>query len=447
MTLVLLGTAALAAEPPPPPTRTVWLGVVRGPLSPSSARGIELRVREALMTYKSIHVVDAAGHPLEERPLAADAAAMAKLVDQGIEHLLGLRYDDAIERLEQAASLFEARLTMLRDHELLHDALLAKAEAQAQSGRRQLAKTTLKRFAALKPSKVPTRETHERRFVGLWRDALRELGHTGLLELQSNPAGAVIQIDGQTLGRAPVTSRPLRPGTHYVVARWPSFAVTRSVQLGPGSTMALALEQTGPAARARRALRDAIARRRGTTTAEAAATKIFQIASAGSLFVAAVRRMGEGHALYLARHGADGKLIGIGRTAIDPSKDSATAVRRLTAAFLVDGRTSSFELDPLGAATEASDLAESLYGRARADDTDIDLHPDVASLPAGDAPAPMSAITSTATQVAASSTPISEAWWFWTLIGVVVVGGAATAYALVPRDASSTNIQVTLPPR
>jgi len=443
--LMGIPTSHAAPSKKPKSKRTVWLGVVRGPLAPKAARAIEIRVREALITYPSVHVIDAAGHALEERPLAVGAAAMAKLLDEGIEHLLGLRYDDAIDRLESATSLFEGRLTMLKDHELLHEALLAKAEAQAQSGRKQLAKTTLQRFAALNPTKVPTRDSHKRSFVSLWRDALREIGHSGTLEIRARPAGAYIQVDGVVLGKAPVTTRPMRPGPHYVVARWPSFAVTRTVQLGAGSTVEMTLEQSGPAARERERVRGAIGRRRGTVVAQTAAKKIFQIAHADALFVAGVRRDGDGNALFLARHAPDGSIVGIGRAPL--TDEPASAVRKLAAAFLVDGRTGDFQLDAAGTIKDASELADALYGRARAD-ADIDMEDvpdDVASLPEGDDPAPLSALTPGAEVTAAA--PITEKWWFWTLIGVVAVGGAATAYALVPRRADSTNIQITLPPR
>lgn len=440
----------------------MWLGLARGPVAPAKAAELESALFEALSGYKSLHLVDAAGHALDDRPLAKDAAAVSRLLADGIDDLLKLRTTRSLEKLDKAIALFEAKLTPLRDHELLHEALMARAESQFEAGQRETAKTTLKRLAALAPRRAPSAKTHDAEFVKLFKAAQAGLGPTGKIDVSTEPTGAIIIIDGRTLGAAPLTTAPLGPGKHYVVARWPAFTVTKAVQLGAGSTMSLRLEREGPAERLRQDMLTSIERRRGAEAASKAAAKIATVAEAREVLVAGVRRAKpKGFAIYLARHDANGDVIASGRVAYTGAKRDDKNLARLTAAFFVDGREGEFEIAPSGAAQPATDVTRGLFGGRRADLDEADLPDGEAEVPVldEDGPTEVAGIVATATPTAALMTstatlaaipaepdePVTSNWWFWAIVGVVAAGAAAGGVVALSPGASSTTINVNLP--
>src|ERR1700704_6551862 len=107
--------------------------------------------------FPHLRRLDAGGNALDERLLGYEASRAAKLIDEGVDHLLHFRHKKAIERLDKAIEVFETRLTSLHDFEILDEALLAKAEALDQSGKPQAALETLKQLASLTPRKIPTK--------------------------------------------------------------------------------------------------------------------------------------------------------------------------------------------------------------------------------------------------------------------------------------------------
>ncbi len=453
--LLLLALAAAApAEAAEGPRRTAWLGLDRGPLAPRRAAEIEAGLRDAIVAYPSVHLVDAAGQPLDARPLAADAQAVAKLLGEGIDALLRLKHADAERRLDQAIALFEARLTALEDHELLHDALLAKAETQLGAKKRQAALATLQRLAALRPRKQPTAETHKKAFLSLWAEARDSLGTPGRLSIDVAPEGAGLQIDGHALEPGTTSPPPLPPGKHYVVARWPTFTVTRVAQIGPGATLDVELRRDGPAERLREELLGAVGRRRGTDAAGRTAEKIARLANAERVLLAAIRRGDAGFELFLVEHGADGSIRTAGRVAYDGASRDDANVRRLTAALMAAEPGAELEIAPSGAAQPASDVVRRVYGGKSAE-------AEAPELPAGELPPPplpdpepeLAVAPTVSSSVAAllALPPVGEdenegpGWWLWAALALVAAGGATAGAVLLAPGPRSTRLQVELP--
>src|SRR5690606_33898165 len=133
--------------------------------------------------YDSFRLVDASGNALDARLLAAEAALVARLKDQGINDALEFNTARALKRLNQAIAVFESRLVQLQDYELLHDTLLARAETEFQAGSKSAAKTRLKLLATLAPKRFPTPKTHPAALVKLWNDAKDQLGAAGRINV------------------------------------------------------------------------------------------------------------------------------------------------------------------------------------------------------------------------------------------------------------------------
>lgn len=442
--IIISSSTDVHAKTPPKPT--AWFGLDRGPLAPAKADKLETELVTALGSQKSIQLVDVAGGALSERSLAHHASGLAKLIDQGIELLLSLKATQSIEKLDLAIKLFEARLTSLRDHELLHDAMLAKAEAEMILKRRETAKNTLKKLAALKPKQAPTRNTHERKFVKLWESALSDLGHQGTIEVQTSPRNAYVQIDGRPIGKAPVTSKPLHAGRHYIVARWPSTVVSKMVQLSPGQNLFVELKPTGPSHRVKKDLQSQSLKRIAPTRLQTSLRKICKIAGTKQILLGQVLRGDKGNYVVISRYDEQGTLIfrAAAKIGLEAALMKAVSADKAKGVFEVkaDGKTGP--MPKLSEAAKSTPPPTQLAEVSTSTDT---------ALPAGVLLSPSN--TSTATTLALSNPPPpatstetdaeESSWLLWTLVGLAVAGaGAGGALLLVP-SASQTQITVNLP--
>ena len=68
---------------------------------------------------------------------------------------------------------------------------------------------------------------------------LVEKPQTGQLRVQSQPAGARVQVDGVARGNAPVTVPNWYPATHQVVLQSPTGSVTQTVQVRAGGVASM----------------------------------------------------------------------------------------------------------------------------------------------------------------------------------------------------------------
>jgi len=68
---------------------------------------------------------------------------------------------------------------------------------------------------------------------------LAETPQTGQLRVQSQPAGARVQVDGVPAGNAPITVHDLLPGTHEVVLQSATGSVTQTVQVPAGGVASM----------------------------------------------------------------------------------------------------------------------------------------------------------------------------------------------------------------
>lgn len=426
----------------PAPGRLAFTGLLEGPLAPARAELLERLLLDELDGYDSFRVVDSSGNALDQRLLASEALRAAQLKNEGVDLLLRFQYGPAIKKLEQAISVFEARLVALPDYELLHDALLAKAEALFLSGEKTAARATVKNLLALSPKTRPTTKTHEKGFVALYDRAKTELEAVGRIQVSCDPPGCTIQVDGQKLGPAPLYATRILPGRHYVVASWSNGVKLAIVQVPPGGEARANLSREGPAEATRQELRTALERKVGLAEVQALTQRIAGLAQAKQVLVAAVRADAEGLPFLLvglhAQSGAPNKVV---RLPLPEALDDvalARDVRRLGAALFVEPKPGEWDLAQDGAARSAPGMAAVLYGGLT----------EAPRFVSGDEPPPEEGLLPSeklALPVEAEPSPL-ETWWFWTIVGVVVVGAAVGTVALTSgSDPTSTRFEVRLP--
>lgn len=462
--------------------RVAWIGIARGPLSPQRAATLEALILDEIDGYDSFRVVDAGGNALDDRVLAAEASRVAKLIDEGVDHLLNFRHKKATIKLEQAIEVFETRLTPLRDHELLHEALLAKAEALLQGGKNTAALETLKTLAALSPRRVPSRKTHSQKFVSLYDRALAEVGTTSKVEITAEEPACSILVDGKPLGVAPVELPKVAPGRHYVVARWPFASVLRSVQVAPGRELKVELTREGPAEEARVALLRAIEARQGVDAATPLARRLADLSASDHTLVAGIRADEGRTYLMLARHDDEGRAAAVVRAVIPDAVDSdevSTAVRRIAVALFVDKLGGELELDPAGEVRPVAGLALGLYGRGFGGAVSVAVEPlpeepvkvvpapepepraDVLEpsepdpnkatpaerpVPSGERPVGGALGEVPEVEPEGGGAPVTKQWWFWVGVGVALVGAAVgVGVAASAPDPTSTRLEFRWP--
>lgn len=434
----LVGSTAWGA-----PVRLAWIGLERGPLPPAEAEQLEKLIIDDLDGYDSFRLVDASGHALDARLLAAEAALVARLKDQGVNDALEFKTRRAIKKFNQAIAVFETRLVQLQDYELLHDTLLAKAEVQFQAGKRGAAKVTLERLATLSPKKFPTPKTHPPGLVKLWNEAKDELGPVGTINVVCD--GCRIQIDGQRLGTGPLLATRIPPGKHYVVATWPHGHQYETVRVAPGREASASIAREGPSEQARQGVMETIQRRAGAGRAKQHASRLARLAQAQGALVAAVKRDAEGKRwLILASHDRDGALLAAVKTEVGAAaaKETARTVARMGALLFVNEKKGEHELEAKGSAKPAEGVEALLYeGAGAVEQTEApELNDGITRI----APKPPPPPPPNGEQ---DDEGILGKWWFWTIIGVAVVGAGvgASVGVTASRDPKSTAFEVVLP--
>ncbi|MBI4818754.1 MAG: hypothetical protein HY791_20965 [Deltaproteobacteria bacterium] len=431
-TLASFGLLALAtvAYADGTPSRVAWLGVARGPLAPVDGTAVEHQVLEALALYPSALVVDAGGRPLGQKALEDDANTVRRLVTKGIDHLLELEYVPADEAIDQAIARFEARLVASEDYSLLEDALRTKAESHLQQGRREQARTTLMRLAALEPKAPPTEKTHLPSFVKLYQEARQKLGERAMIEVRAE--GAEIRVDGAALGPAPVSAGPLLPGRHYVVARWPNGLETRVVQLSAGRPTVVDITREGPAEQLRRDVLETAELRRGQPEAKSLTARAVELAEAQNALVVAAKKS-DTTALIFALHDRQGRLVSIVRSPLpDTALDRARVIGSALATIFLDRRRGDLAVDAEGKVQPIENTAEVLYGKP-ARDASLLADAGEAEVLAADLRGPPPP----------PAEPETDALWLWVAGGALVVGAAvATAAVLASPEPVATDFRV-----
>lgn len=446
--LALALVSSPATAEPALARRTAWVGLVPGTLSPLEAGALEDALVRALAEDERLVLVDTAGHPLGPVGERQDLARVDALRKEGVDLLLRQRYDAARERLEQAVLLFESQLLATADHTLLHDSLLAQAEALAAGGQRQQAKTVLRRLAALKPTLVPTPRTHPRAFVDLWEEASRSLGAPGRLSITTDPPGAELFVDGVRAGKSPLELKGVLPGTHAVAAVLHDFLILGTTQVSSGKRAELRLSRKGPADDLRKEMLDSAAARLGTKAVAERFLKVGTMASAEEAVVAAAREEDGGIVLLLARHGNDGRVV---RAAAQKQVAGGAGIgfdvaRILEVLYAAEG--------PRGAVLAGSaalaypGLGEAIYSPGKS----LLVPPELPKPRTGPDAAPTEVPRDELPPGAIPPPPPEESpslvtrWWFWTIIGAVAVAGGGIAIAAAGRPApTQTIIDVVLP--
>lgn len=367
-------------------------------------------------------------------PQSTDAIALAdKALREGA-------LETAVRSLEKYIATLERAQAQSAVHELA-DAYLLLSTAQFQRANDDEGQKALDAFVRLRPDRE-LQGDYPPLFVRLHkstRDRQRSKAH-GEIKIDVDATNAEVSLNGRALGVAPVVIQNVPAGTHYLSVKLDGRQAVRRVEsngsdakthrffLGVGSRKVLASNRLD--AREKSALAE-VAR------AENADAVVAGVVMAGNnewtLYTVIVNSRGEGNLL--------------GQYSVD---------RDLLSANVEAGKLAERALDMLRRGIKDDIVNQIVPGMVPESVVVVDAFtPGMAERVAGTAipvvigtppPPPQPAEALVATPIrpyaepliaerdqnqATVSKPIYKRWWFWTIVGVAVVGGAATATALV----------------
>lgn len=174
--------------------------------------------------------------PIDAGAEEALAAARGEL-DAARRHVAEGSLDAAIAAFEASIARMEAALPALQGSLPLAGAYSALALALFQRGRDADAETALNRAILLSPDAPLAEEASSPRLawkVGQRRAELARLA-TARVDVDSVPRGALVEVDGRPIGRAPLRVEGLSPGRHLVRAILPTSGrpLARMIEVGP----------------------------------------------------------------------------------------------------------------------------------------------------------------------------------------------------------------------
>lgn len=226
--LVLTGCVATAAHAAPA-TERVRVTVLLLPASSLSAKDISRLSRElqsALQTNARLEVRDADSLLADfagEVPRQAVAAA-TEVAERGFQQLREGQAEAAASSLAEAVDQLSVVLPFIKK-ELLANAMLGHGIALAQDGRLRVARTALRRLFVWRPQHqydVAQFPAEHIPLVEQERAAVEKLAR-GSLNIETEPPGAQVYVDGRFVGVSPTVALGLTVGDHFVTLKKSGF--------------------------------------------------------------------------------------------------------------------------------------------------------------------------------------------------------------------------------
>ncbi len=344
----------------------------------------------------------------DQRFLGYDDSALSLIdrarqqLDAGRDAYLNLEFDTAIEQLTGAVENFDAAAAALEDPEDLGQALLFLGASHGFNEQRREAIEVFRRLHIQMPHIEPDPDTFPPDVVRLYTQARPRDARNprGSIVIDSNPTGAIAYVDFLARGRTPLTVDGLMSGEHVVRVTRPGaipFAEALDVRgRQPAGSNAFLVDQDDL-----QGLSESIAEARGASVDSLQDSPIAQVASMLQVDKIGVIRVSGGQdqvslELLLFDVASGRRLVrGEGSASTEVGVLEASVQRAVSGAF------------------------EAALRPSQAGDSES-----IPAMATGERPGDTGA-----TEDPGPSVPVYEEWWFWTIIGVVVLGGVAAAIA------------------
>lgn len=314
----------------------VYAGIAaRDPALEAQAERIAIAVGQAL---DKRGVVDLGSPPLPDAVDGPDAildnlvAAAEKLVLDGDFNAALAKADEAIARFERdGGSAFREGTAAWTSY---GKALVARALALRRLGKEGESDASLAKLAVVMPKAVPDPGLTPPKVAQKHQQILEDLrGKPRVeIEVQSDPPGADVVVDGVAAGKTPLVVRDLYPGTHFVAISAEDARAEKRVNVTAATGTARISERVGdPRAAAIRVLRTNVAQASGADALLDAARDV-----GDDVVIGAIMPDEAGPLVVLGR-ARDGKLAVVAGARFD-KKVQAGARATALAEALLDGK-------------------------------------------------------------------------------------------------------------
>ncbi len=386
--------------------RAILIVHPEGPASEAAAARLYSLLSQTLADSTRFQAVGLAELLGSEAQAAGAPADLRKRFQRAREAYDNLELDRAIKLLERTARALEAGVDSGLDLDLYTQVLIYLGASKLLVGDSAGGRRIFSKLAGINPRAEINPMIFPPSLVSAFEQETEKLSAQpgGSLDLRSKPAGATIWIDGRERGATPRHLTDLRPGAHVVrLTRLGYRPVGALVQVPAGGQ-----ETFSP-----------------TLIAMAGAERMRFLASRLDSAVVKDRYPGTvDEALRWAK--ADRLFFVVGEALaeavrIDGYHFDGLASERLRARRVdLDGSAPDFD-------ARARAFFKSLYLDRVLDKPAglawVDLDPDPAKVPGGTPPGPSTGSSN-------GDQGILKSWWFWTVVGVVVAGGAGVALGL-----------------
>lgn len=450
----VVNAATVAAQTPPPRTWLAPLGAEAGAGAGMISEKFDEATRQELRKNKRIEL---RGDTKPSQPGGTTGA------DPRVEQAENLRtaakasfakkdFEGALKQLQAALALYEEGLASVGRLEAVLETLGYLGACSLSLGYDDDAKDYFGRVLALMPDAAPM-DDYPVQSIQLFEKLKTQQSKKkkGALTVKTDPPGAIVRVDGVERGASPVTVNDLPRGEHYIQAASDTAGVAGQkveVKGGKADTVELKLSTTvGPEpsqpvdpALVREVAKMAAEGKLGPPFRERA-DQIAGLTKAACLVVGHVEGQGNGYVLSAYVYSPDQKQVAALDEARFRADLSSVNVQAATFAHAVEEACNKFPYDKIvvGGVVVAKSAPPP---------------PPPSAPPTEPAPEPKTkrplppAITLAEGESLENkpeedddASPFYTEWWFWTVAGAAVLGGAiAAGFAFAPEDTNSTQV-------
>lgn len=449
----LLNATTVAAQTPPPRTWLAPLGAEAGAGAGMISEKFDEAARQELRKSKRIEM---RGDP---RPAqAANATGADPRVDQAENLRTAAKasfakkdFETALKQLQGALAFYEEGIAAVNRLEAVLETLGYLGACSLALGYDDDAKDYFNRVLAIMPDAAPL-DDYPVQSIELFEKLKKQQAKKkkGSLTIKTEPPGAIVKVDGTERGASPVTINDLPRGEHYVQASADAAGVAGAkveVKGGKAENVELKLStNVGPEpaqpvdpALVRDVAKMAAEGKLGAPFRERA-DQIAELTKATCLVVGHVEGQGNGYVLAAYVYSPEQKQV----AALDESRFradlSSVNVQATTFAHAVEEACNKFPYDKIV-------VGGVVVARAPAPAAPPPSAPAPEPEPKPKRPLPPAITLENPEPLEGrdddddEASPFYTEWWFWTVAGAAVLGGAVAAgFAFAPEDTNSTKV-------
>lgn len=180
-----------------------------------------------------------------------DRDAITKGIDRakiGIEDISAQEFEKAIKPLKDAIQILEKNILYLEDMSILTDAYLALSVAYFGTGMEDEGEAYIRKCIRLDPYKEINPQQYPPLYLRIYDGIRKQIFQMprGMIKVTTNPSGATIFVDGKQVGTTPALLKEALKGEHYLrIERGGEPSVYKVVNVVPNQTVEINIDFSG----------------------------------------------------------------------------------------------------------------------------------------------------------------------------------------------------------